>query len=105
MLRKFGLAVALSAMLIDGSASAADLPIKIPRIPVRPFFFVIKTTAPRVTGAGVVGAGAVGSLAVGFLGVVATMCAYDLYLKIEGVKNWDGTPNVAQPHKHSYHTA
>jgi NO-binding membrane sensor protein with MHYT domain len=28
----------------------------------------------------------------GFIGAVAVLCAYDIVLKINGVKNWDGTP-------------
>lgn len=28
----------------------------------------------------------------GFIGVVAALCIYDLYLKINHLKNWDGTP-------------
>jgi len=28
----------------------------------------------------------------GFIGVVAVLCVYDIILKINSVKNWDGTP-------------
>ena len=28
----------------------------------------------------------------GIIGIAAMLCAYDLYLKINGLKNWDGTP-------------
>ena len=103
MLRKFSFTVALCAVLFAGSASGADLPIKItPHVPDIHFFF-IKTAAPRATGAGAVGTGAAGALAFGFLGVVAALCAYDIYLKIEGVKNWDGTPKAGPPQGHRGH--
>jgi hypothetical protein len=92
MLRKFGFAVAVIAALValSGQSRAADLPIKPKMMPMA------KTLFGGTTG----GAGLVSFVAVGFLGVVATMCAYDLYLKIEGVKNWDGTPKAAEPHNH-----
>lgn len=28
----------------------------------------------------------------GFIGVVAALCLYDFILKVDGQKNWDGTP-------------
>ena len=28
----------------------------------------------------------------GFIGVVAVLCLYDIWLKMDGQKNWDGTP-------------
>ena len=28
----------------------------------------------------------------GFIGVVAVLCLYDIWLKVDGQKNWDGTP-------------
>jgi hypothetical protein len=30
-------------------------------------------------------------VAVGVIGVAGVLCAYDLILKFQGVKNWDGT--------------
>jgi hypothetical protein len=30
----------------------------------------------------------------GFIGFVAVLCLYDLGLKIQGLKNWDGTPKT-----------
>jgi len=51
------------------------------------------------------GAGLVSFVAVGFLGVVAAMCAYDFYLKIEGVKNWDGTPKVQRLYQRHHRAA
>jgi hypothetical protein len=116
MLRKFGLAIAVAAMLValPGQSKAADLPQKCLSFapPAAPFywqgFFVgglISCLASPRTSAGHLagsGAGALGSVALGFIGVVAALCAYDLYLKIEGVKNWDGTPKVAHTPNH-YH--
>jgi hypothetical protein len=91
MLRKFVVAGVVAGMLVAlaSPSKAADLPIKVP----------VKMSL--ATGAG--GGGAVTFVAVGFIGVVAAICAYDLYLKIEGVKNWDGTPKTAPAHKHPHH--
>jgi hypothetical protein len=57
-----------------------------------------------IFGAGT-GGGLVSFVAFGFLGTVAALCAYDIYLKIEGVKNWDGTTKVAKFHRHRHHAA
>jgi len=32
------------------------------------------------------------------IGVAAAMCAYDIWLKIHGFKNWDGTPKLVHHH-------
>jgi len=48
-----------------------------------------------VAGSTSVGAGV--WVAGGFIGVVAALCAYDLVLKFQGVKNWDGTAKVSKP--------
>jgi hypothetical protein len=42
------------------------------------------------------GSGAAVFVAGGFLGAVAALCAYDIWLKINGLKNWDGTAKVAR---------
>lgn len=34
------------------------------------------------------------ALTIGFIGVVAALCLYDIWLKMNGFKNWDGTPKV-----------
>jgi hypothetical protein len=97
MLRKLGFAV-VAAMLValPGQSNAADLPLKPPKPPLLP---------KMVVGGATGGAGLVSFVVVGVLGVVATMCAYDLYLKIEGVENWDGTPKAVKPHNFYHHTA
>ena len=43
-----------------------------------------------------------GGLAVGIIATAAILCIYDVWLKINGYKNWDGTPKVqtAPPHHH-----
>jgi hypothetical protein len=94
MSRNFALAVAIAAMLVafPRPSKAADLPLKM--IPV-PF-------AHSVIGVGAGGAGLASFVAFGFIGVLAALCAYDIYLKIEGVKNWDGTPKVAKPHRYHH---
>jgi hypothetical protein len=73
MLRKCVVAFSVMALLA-GSAnqSKADAP------PVAP-------VAAGATTAGVWIAG-------GFIGVVAALCLYDIWLKMDGQKNWDGTP-------------
>jgi hypothetical protein len=75
MLRKYVVAFSVVALLA-GSAnqSKADGP------PVAP-------VAAGATTAGVWIAG-------GFIGVVAALCLYDIWLKMDGQKNWDGTPKT-----------
>jgi hypothetical protein len=95
---QFAVAVAVAATLgaLPAQSEAADLPIK------------MKTMAPTrssIIGIGSGGTGFVTFAAGTILGVIAGMCAYDIYLKIEGVKNWDGTVKFAQPHKHHHRTA
>jgi hypothetical protein len=48
--------------------------------------------APVVPASSAVGAGVY--IAGGFIGVIAALCVYDIILKINGVKNWDGTPKI-----------
>jgi hypothetical protein len=40
------------------------------------------------------------AITVGFIGFVAALCLYDVWLKINGLKNWDGSPKVVQVHHH-----
>lgn len=49
----------------------------------------------------------IGALAAGaIIGTAAVLCAYDIWLKIKGYKNWDGTPKGAQGrHSHRGHPA
>ncbi len=47
-------------------------------------------------------AGAGAWLAGGIIVVAAALCVYDLGLKINGVKNWDGTEK-RMPHAKHYH--
>lgn len=44
---------------------------------------------PPVAAGGAATAGA--WVAGGFIGVVAALCIYDIWLKVDGQKNWDGT--------------
>lgn len=94
MLRKLGCVFAVVAMLAAqaSQSKAADLPIRLP-IPGGS-----STSSVVRIGAGGASLGAFVTFAI--IGVMAGICAYDIYLKIEGVKNWDGTPKVAHPHKH-----
>ncbi len=74
-LRQLGIAfaVVVSLTMVGQKADAVPAPTVV--------------AASTATGAGVVGAGA-------FIGLVAVICGYDLYLKITGLKNWDGTPKT-----------
>ena len=56
------------------------------------------TVVPVSTAA--IGAGVY--IAGGFIAVVAVLCVYDIILKINGVKNWDGTPKVMQHTRHGH---
>src|SRR5215471_12224667 len=38
-----------------------------------------------------------GGLAVGIIATAALLCIYDVWLKINGYKNWDGSPKVQIP--------
>ncbi len=38
------------------------------------------------------------ALTVGFIGFVAALCLYDIWLKMNGLKNWDGSPIVTHHH-------
>lgn len=77
--RKVGIAL-LAVALIAGSTSSS-------RASAQPEVFV--GAAANTAGAWAVG---------GFVGVVAAICVYDLVLKYNGVKNWDGTPKKAGKH-------
>jgi hypothetical protein len=83
---RYGLVALLAFGLLMGSVErswAFDMPVK----PL-PYRFLL--TGP--------GWGALA--AEGIIGTAALLCLYDLYLKIEGQKNWDGTPKTVH---HSHH--
>ncbi len=45
-----------------------------------------------------------GGLAVGIIATAGLLCIYDVWLKITGVKNWDGSAKVVQvSHHHRAH--
>jgi hypothetical protein len=46
------------------------------------------------------GLGVGGGIAFGIIGVAAFLCLYDIWLKINGFKNWDGTPKIVPVHHH-----
>ena len=58
----------------------------------------LPTPAPTSTALGVGG-----GLAVGIIATAALLCIYDIWLKFNGYKNWDGTPKVVQVHVHHHH--
>jgi len=88
ILRKYITALAVAAVLMRASANQS----KAGPIPVTP-------PPPLVTGAALSTGAAV---TIGFIGVVAALCVYDIWLKINGFKNWDGTPKVVQVHLHHH---
>ncbi|MCK9916351.1 hypothetical protein MXD81_45080 [Microbacteriaceae bacterium K1510] len=71
----------LVALLVSGLMAYSSQPSQALPAPPAPVA-VAETTS---VGAGVYVAG-------GIIGVAAVLCVYDLYLKINGLKNWDGTP-------------
>lgn len=42
--------------------------------------------------------GAGGGFAIGIIATAALLCGYDIWLKINGLKNWDGSPKVVKLH-------
>jgi len=44
-----------------------------------------------------------GGFAVGIIGTAALLCLYDVWLKINGYKNWDGSPKVVQVQAQHHH--
>jgi hypothetical protein len=55
----------------------------------------IVTTPPPPATSMTLAAG--GGLAVGIIATAALLCIYDVWLKINGYKNWDGSPKVQTP--------
>jgi hypothetical protein len=85
ILRKWILVLAVAAMLGASVNQSNAFPAPVAPAPV--------TGAVLSTGAAVT---------IGFIGVVAAICLYDVWLKFNGYKNWDGTPKVVQVHHHSH---
>jgi hypothetical protein len=106
ILPRFALAITAALWMGLGPAQAADLPIHPVMIcylvPLPPGFIIKCPGAPSATVSrpfGLGGAASIGAFAAGaIIGTAAVLCAYDIWLKIEGYKNWDGTPKVAQVH-------
>jgi len=77
MLRKCVIALSVFALLI-GSANQSKA--------------IVIVTPPAAAGAATTGAWVAG----GFVGAIAVLCLYDLWLKVDGQKNWDGTAKTAR---------
>lgn len=102
VLKNIALAVCIvGALSVPAAQSmAADVPI-MPGHP--PLGLPLNVSASPVSSS--TAAMSMGAIAVtGFIGFVAVICAYDLYLKISGQKNWDGTPKVVQVVHHGHHS-
>ncbi len=79
--RKFVIALSAAAFLAGSVSQSKALPAD-----------------PVVVGGTSVGAGV--WVAGGIIGVAAALCAYDLVLKFQGVKNWDGTAKTLKARRH-----
>ena len=80
MLRKCIITLSIAALL-SASVNPSKAALVPPPAPPSP----IPIPYPTTPAAGVFVVG-------GFIGVVALLCIYDFALKLQGLKNWDGTP-------------
>ncbi len=87
MIRKCILMLAVAAALMSASVNQSKAGLPPP--------------PPPITSAAVLSTGAAAT--VGFLGFVAALCLYDVWLKFNGYKNWDGSPKVVQVSHHHHH--
>ncbi len=46
--------------------------------------------------------GVAGGLAVGIIATAALLCIYDVWLKFNGYKNWDGSPKIVKVTHHHH---
>lgn len=109
MFRKLAFALALVGVLgLPAQATAADIPVK--GIPVQYCkvlaggglsCFLGSSRSSSSVLSGTAGTGAL--IVTGFIGLVAVLCAYDIYLKISGQKNWDGSPKLVELVHHGHH--
>ena len=86
IVRKFVVALSV-AVLLAGSVSKSKAFDAAP---------VAVVASGSTVGAGVWIAG-------GVVGVAAALCAYDLILKFQGLKNWDGSEKVVPHVRHHRH--
>jgi hypothetical protein len=86
IIRKSVVAFLVVALLAGSVNQSKALPVLPPPVPV-------PVAAASTAGAWVAG---------GFIGVVAALCLYDIWLKMNGLKNWDGTPKVMQHTRHGH---
>ena len=61
--------------------------------PASALMLPVMPVAPAASGSGLA-LGVGGGLAGGIIASAAILCVYDIWLKINGFKNWDGTPKV-----------
>ncbi len=47
--------------------------------------------------------GVAGGVAIGVIASAALLCIYDVWLKFNGYKNWDGSPKVVHVVHHRHH--
>jgi hypothetical protein len=79
MLRKCAIALSVVALLAGSvKESKAVIQVQVVAVPAG---------ASVAAGAWVAG---------GFIGVVAALCLYDIWLKMGGQKNWDGSPKTSK---------
>jgi len=80
-LRRCVIALSVAALLV-GSVSQSKAIVVVPASPS-------PLPMPYPISAGVFITG-------GFIGAAAALCVYDIWLKLNGFKNWDGSPKTAQ---------
>jgi hypothetical protein len=88
MMKNFA-AYSIALMLVVSSVSRASAIVLVGSPPPPP---------PSSTALGVGG-----GFAVGIIATAGLLCLYDVWLKITGVKNWDGSPKVVQVSHHHGH--
>jgi hypothetical protein len=86
-MRKSIVALAVAAALMCASANQSNAAVPPP--------------APAVATGTAVGVGV--WAAGGVIAVAAALCIYDVWLKINGIKNWDGSPKVVRVVHHQHH--
>ena len=62
---------------------------------------VVGQPTPPPPSAAALGVG--GGFAVGIIATAALLCIYDVWLKVNGLKNWDGSAKVVQVQAHHHH--
>ncbi|MEA2983195.1 MAG: hypothetical protein QOF09_5018 [Alphaproteobacteria bacterium] len=57
---------------------------------------VVKTPSPPLVPGSSAALGVGGGLAVGIIATAGLLCIYDIWQKMNGLKNWDGSPKTVK---------